>query len=216
LTNAIYFKAEWERKFYRETTREAPFQVTAQRKVNVPTMHVMANFPYLDGGTFGMLELPYKDRDLSMLILLPKKVDGLAELEKSLTADKLAEWQAKMQGSQVLLSLPKFKMTSEFQLAEQLKAMGMTLAFSPTEADFSGMHIGSEPLFIAAVVHKTFVDVNEEGTEAAGATAVEMRAGSAPPRKEVEFNADHPFVFLVRDNRSGSILFLGRVVDPSK
>jgi hypothetical protein len=98
LTNAIYFKAEWERKFYREGTREAPFQVTAQRKVNVPTMHLMANFPYLDGGTFGMLELPYKERDLSMLILLPKKVDGLAELEKSLTADKLAEWQAKLQG----------------------------------------------------------------------------------------------------------------------
>jgi len=215
LTNAIYFKAEWERKFQREATRDAPFQVTAQRKVNVPTMHTMATFPYLDGGTFDMLELPYKNGDLSMLILLPKKLDGLADLEKSLTADKLAEWQQKLRASKVQLSLPKFKMTSEFELAEQLKSMGMTLAFSPGQADFSGMN-GSEPLFISAVVHKTFVDVNEEGTEAAGATAVVMYAGSAPPRKEVEFRADHPFVFLVRDNRSGSILFLGRVFDPSK
>jgi RNA polymerase sigma factor (sigma-70 family) len=216
LTNAIYFKAEWETKFYRAATREGPFQVTSQRKVNVPTMNAMATFPYLDGGTFDMLELPYKERDLSMLILLPKKVDGLAEFEKSLTADKLGEWHSKLRASKVQLSLPKFKMTSEFELAEQLQAMGMTLAFDSRRADFSGMNGGSEPLSISAVVHKTFVDVNEEGTEAAGATAVVMGFTGAPPRKEVEFRADHPFVFLVRDNRSGSILFLGRVVDPSK
>jgi serpin B len=216
LTNAIYFKAEWDRKFYHEATRDAPFQVSAQRKVNVPTMHMLASFPYLDGGTFDMLELPYKNGDLSMQILLPKKLDGLANLEKSLTADKLAEWQQKLRASQVLLSLPKFKMTSQFELADPLQAMGMTLAFQPTQADFSGMNGGSEPLFISAIVHKTFVDVNEEGTEAAGATAVVMKAGSAPPRKEIEFRVDHPFVFLIRDNRSGSILFLGRVVDPSK
>jgi len=215
LTNAIYFKAEWDRKFFHEATSDAPFQVTAQRKVNVPTMHTMATYPHHDGGTFDMLELPYKNGDLSMLVLLPKKLDGLAELEKSLTADKLTEWQQKLRASKVQLSLPKFKMTSEFELHDQLQAMGMTLAFTG-QADFSGMSAGSEPLFISAIVHKTFVDVNEEGTEAAGATAVVMKAGSAPPRNEVEFRADHPFVFLIRDNRSGSVLFLGRVVDPSK
>jgi len=215
LTNAVYFKSEWETKFYRAETREAPFQVTPQRKVKVPTMHRMATFPYVDGGTFDMLELPYKNRDLSMLVLLPRKVDGLAELEKSLTADKLAEWHSKLRASKILLSLPKFKMTNEFELADQLKAMGMTLAFS-RQADFSGMNGGSEPFSISQVLHKTFVDVNEEGTEAAGATAIVMGETGPPPRKDVEFHADHPFVFLVRDNHSGSILFLGRVVDPTK
>jgi serpin B len=216
LTNAIYFKAEWQTKFYRDATREAPFQVTVQRKVNVPTMHAMATFPYFDSDTFSMLELPYKGRDLSMLILLPKRVDGLAEFEKSLNVDKLDEWQSKVRPSKVQLSLPKFQMTSEFELAEQLKAMGMTLAFDPRQADFSGMNGLSNSLFIAAVVHKTFVDVNEEGTEAAGATAVLMHDRGGPPKEDVRFHADHPFVFLVRDNHSGSILFLGRVVDPSK
>jgi serpin B len=214
LTNAIYFKAEWETKFPREGTREQPFQLTAERKVKVPTMARTAKFPYLDGDTFQVVELPYAGKDLSMLVLLPKKADGLPELEKALTAQKLAEWHGKLREAEVLVYLPKFKMTGAFELKEVLKAMGMERAFDRNRADFSGMN-GGHDLFIQNVIHQAFVDVNEEGTEAAGATAVVMGLGGPPPRP-VPFRADHPFVFLVRDNRSGSVLFLGRVADPTK
>jgi serpin B len=215
LTNAIYFKAEWETKFDRNSTRAQPFQLTAERKVKVPTMAGTAKFPYLDGDTFQLVELPYAGRDLSMLVLLPKKVDGLADLEKDLTAEKLAEWHGKLREAEVLVSLPKFKLTGAFELKKALKAMGMERAFDSQRADFSGMSGSSDGLSIQDVIHKAFVDVNEEGTEAAGATAVVMRLGGPPPRP-VPFRADHPFVFLVRDNRSGSVLFVGRIADPTK
>jgi serpin B len=215
LTNAIYFKAEWENKFARQLTRERPFQLTADQKVQVPLMEQMATFPHLDGDTFQLVEMPYVGKDLSMLVLLPKKIEGLPELEKALTPEKLAEWHGKLRPVQVVLFLPKFKVTGAFEMKEVLTSMGMEQAFDPQRADFSGMNGGRDSLFIQNVIHKAFVDVNEEGTEAAGATAVVLGT-SGPPPKPVTFRADHPFVFLVRDNRSGSILFVGRVVDPTK
>jgi serpin B len=215
LTNAIYFKAEWEKKFIREVTRKAPFQVSAKQKVQAPLMAQRGQFAYLDGGTFQMLALPYAGKELSMLLLLPKKVDGLAALEKALTAENLDKWHKKLKATEVEVFLPKFKVTGAFELKKVLKAMGMESPFSPMAADFSGMNGGSDPLFISEVVHQTFVDVNEEGTEAAGATAAVVAMGGIPP-KAVAFRADHPFVFLVRDNRSGSVLFVGRVADPTK
>jgi serpin B len=214
LTNAVYFKAEWETKFDRGSTAERPFQLTAERRVKVPTMFQAARTGYLDSDTFQLVELPYAGKDLSMLVLLPKKVDGLAEVEKTLTADKLTEWQGKLRETRLSVFLPKFKVTSDFELAKVLKAMGMKQAFDEQKADFTGMYKGSERLYIQEVVHKTFTDVNEEGTEAAGATAVILGPGAPAP--DVNFHADHPFVFLVRENRSGSVLFVGRVVDPTK
>jgi serpin B len=214
LTNAIYFKAEWDAKFLKQATRIGLFQVSATQKVKVPLMAQRTHFPYLDGGTFQMLDLPYTGGGLSMLILLPKKVDGLPGLEKALTADKLRAWHKKLAETQVELVLPKFKVTGAFQLKEVLKGMGLESPFSKA-ADFSGMNGGKDPLFFSEVVHQTFVDVNEEGTEAAGATAAVIGLGGVPV-KGVTFRADHPFVFLVRDNRSGSILFVGRVADPTK
>jgi serpin B len=215
LTNAVYFKAEWDSKFAREVTHEQPFQVAADKKVKVPLMAQTGTFSYLEGDALQLVELPYAGKDLSMLVLLPKKADGLPELEKALTAEKLTEWQGKMREAMVTLLLPKFKVTGTFELKKVLQGMGMERAFDAGRADFSGMNGGSEPLFVSDVVHQTFVDVNEEGTEAAGATAVVLKPG-APLPKSATFRADHPFVFLVRDNRSGSVLFLGRVADPTE
>jgi serpin B len=136
-------------------------------------------------------------------------------VESSLTTDALGKWTGGLERKKAKVTLPKFKMTSEFRLADVLKSMGMGDAFDVKKADFSGMAT-AEPLFISEVIHKAYVDVNEEGTEAAAATAVAMLAGSAPPKPEepVVFTADHPFVFLIRHNESGTVLFLGRVTNP--
>jgi len=214
LTNAIYFKGKWARPFKKSQTRDDSFFVAADKKAIVPMMNDKADFKYLDQPEFQALELPYKGKDLSMVVLLPRKVGDLARFDEHLTAAKLADWLPRMQTREVVVTLPKFKMTAEFQLQDILARMGMPSAFDPNKADFSGMD-GKKDLFVSAVIHKAFVDVNEEGTEAAAGTAVEIAAaadggGHAP----ATFRADHPFVFGIRDNRNGSILFLGRVVNP--
>jgi serpin B len=213
LTNAIYFKGTWTDEFKKQATQEAPFK-TAGRQVMVPLMHQTDDFKYAAIDDLQILELPYgKDRALSMIVLLPAKPDGLPQVEKKLARDNLQAWLAGLRSRQVSVFLPRFKTTSQFQLKEVLESMGMTLAFSG-QADFSGIST-QEQLFISAVIHKAFVDVNEEGTEAAAATGVVLAPTSAPVREEpVVFRADHPFVFLIRDNRSGGILFLGRLTNP--
>jgi serpin B len=213
LTNAIYFKGDWAAQFKKEQTKDEPFLVTADKKVQTPLMHRTGKYKYLDGGTFQALELPYKGDDLSMVVLLPKKVDGLAEMEKTLSAARLGEWLGKLRKQEVVVTLPKFKMTREFQLNRVLAAMGMPSAFDKDRADLTGMNGTGPKLFISVVVHKAFVDVNEEGTEAAAATGVGISLTSAPV-PTAAFRADHPFVFLIRDNHSGSVLFLGRVANP--
>jgi serpin B len=174
-------------------------------------MHSTGFFKYFDEGNFQALELPYVGNQLSMVVLLPKKVDGLAEFEQSLTAQNLTTWLPQLQQREVEVALPKFKVTAEFTLNEVLAKMGMPLAFS-TAADFSGMS-EEKALDLSAVIHKAYVDVNEEGTEAAAATGIVMRATALGPPPAV-FRADHPFVFLIQDNSSGSILFLGRLTQP--
>lgn len=210
LTNAIYFKGDWARKFKEENTGDAPFYVTKKQTQEVPMMYQKGRFNYVEEDGVLILELPYKGEDLSMVVLLPK-VDGLAELEESLTAKQLEEWLGRLHRCEVAVYLPKFKMTSEFSLAKILAGMGMGDAFSLPPADFSGM-TGEKDLFISHVLHKAFVEVNEEGTEAAAATAVPMTLGS--PMPVPVFRADHPFVFIIRDNRTGGILFMGRVMNP--
>jgi len=211
LTNAVYFKGDWARKFKEESTGDAPFHVSKKQTQEVPMMYQKGRFNYVEEEDVLILELPYKGEDLSMVVLLPKKVDGLAELEESLTAKQLEEWLGRLQGREVAVYLPKFKMTTgPLELKGILKHMGMPDAFS-LKANFSGMN-GNLDLFISAVLHKAFVEVNEEGTEAAAATAVVVE------REDSElvpvFCADHPFVFVIRDNRTGSILFMGRVMNP--
>jgi serpin B len=210
LVNAIYFKAAWQKPFEAEATKEAVFH-SGGKEVTVPLMHQTEEFNYYEDDGFQAVELPYEGGELSLVALLPRQKDGLGKLEQSLTAAKLDACLGKLSPWPVEVFLPRFKTNARLALARQLAAMGMPLAFSPA-ADFSGIST-TQKLTISEVIHQTFVDVNEGGTEAAAATAVILRAVSAP--KPVAFRADHPFLFLLRDRRTGSILFLGRVTHPS-
>ncbi len=212
LTNAIYFKGNWASRFDVKQTRDEPFTLLDGKKVNVPMMHQAAKFKYVGDKSVQTLELPYVDDELSMIVLLPRKGDGLPALERSLTKNNLAKWLSGLREQEVEVALPRFKSTWACELQNELKSMGMTDAFSLPAADFSGM-TGEQDLLIDKVIHKAFVDVNEEGTEAAAATAVVAKLKSVPVTPAV-FRADHPFMFLIRDNRSGSILFLGRLMSP--
>jgi len=212
LTNAIYFKGNWASQFEKKRTRPAPFTLIGGDKIDVPMMNKTEKFGYMETEDFQGLELPYVDNELSMIIFLPKANDGLADFEKTLSTENLLQWLGRLRKRKVIVSIPKFRMTSQFSLASVLKSMGMTDAFMPNMADFSGMN-GKRDLFISAVIHKAYVDVNEEGTEAAAATGITIGATSIGPRQPV-FRADHPFLFLIRDNQTGSILFLGRVMNP--
>jgi serpin B len=215
LTNAIYFKGTWTSPFIKKATKDAPFFMAPGREVVVPLMVSREPRKYLEADGMKLLELPYgKGKGLSMLVFLPDAKDGLGDLELRLSQEQVDKWIAGLRMRQVEVFLPRFRIETQFQLGKLLQAMGMVLAFDPASADFSGMSTDDE-LAITEVVHKAFVDVNEEGTEAAAATGVAVGARSAaPPSEPAVFRADHPFAFLIRDNRSGSILFLGRLVNP--
>ncbi len=208
LTNAIYFKGTWKYQFDAAKSAEAPFTVGPGKQVEVPMMRQKGQFRIGGAGGVQLLELPYEGGDLSMVVLLPREVDGLNELEASLTAERIDRWLETMREREVMVFLPRFELTAEFELAEVLAAMGMTDAFG-SAADFSGID-GTRTLFISNVVHKAFVSVDEQGTEAAAATGVVMKRTAMPPT----FRADHPFVFVIRHNQTGSLLFVGRVVNP--
>src|SRR5512140_444237 len=209
LANAIYFKGKWQDQFDPKLTRDAPFHVTPARDVTVHMMQRTADDLML-GFAAGvhLLELPYRGRDISMLIVLPDSND-LAEIEQRLTPQLLDEWRHDLRTTEAMVFLPRFTMTSEFSLNGVLADLGMPDAFTD-RADFSGMD-GRRDLLIQAALHKAFVNVNEEGTEAAAATGISVGVTSMPP----SFRADHPFLFLIMDNVTGSILFMGRVEDPS-
>jgi serpin B len=214
LTNAIYFLGNWEFPFNEKNTQSAPFNVSAQQTVEVPTMYQEGDFNYSENEEMQLIELPYKKgkatAGLSMLILLPKQMDGLASVERRLGTYLPQKKTLK----KVAVSLPKFKVDSAFQLQEPLKKLGMTDAFDREHADFSGIN-GKKDLAITAVVHKAFVEIDEKGTEASAATAVVISSRGLS-EKPIDFRVDHPFIFLIRDNQSGTILFLGRVINPTE
>jgi len=212
LTNAIYFKGDWASQFKERSTRDEPFTMLDGKQVHVPIMNQTTEFRYMETDSFQALEMPYVGEELSIVVFLPRKTDGLPAFEQSLSADNLTTWLSRLRKRKVLVGFPRFKMTSSFELADVLKAMGMATAFTGA-ADFSGM-TGGKDLHISNVIHKAFVEVNEEGTEAAAATAVVMRLTAALPEPTPSFRADHPFLFLIRDNKTHSILFLGRVLNP--
>ncbi len=226
LTNAIYFKGDWEKAFNKEHTKDEDFHLSAAQAIKTPLMNMTKSFNYFDGSTFQALEIPYKNKELSMILLLPKEVEGLPAFEQSLNPAKVQQSLDQLRPAPVVIvTVPKFKMEAKFELGDTLIAMGMKEAFDQKMADFSGiasrktMQIDGN-LYISAVIHKAYVDVDEEGTEAAAATAVVTHAASGhgphpPPPPPIVFRADHPFMFLIRDNRSGSILFIGRVTSPS-
>jgi serpin B len=208
LTNAIYFKGTWAQPFKAEWTKDEDFETAPGAKVKVPVMSVAGRFRYHAGKDFELVELPYQGERLSMVVLLPKERCGLAAVEKTLTADALREGIAKLRNHDGRLSLPKFKTNSRFKLRDPLKELGMPLAFSA--ADFSGINPGGG-LSIQQVIHGGDIEVDERGTEAAAATAVIMGRSAAP---EFAFRADHPFLYLLMDRTTGTLLFVGRLTTP--
>jgi serpin B len=217
LTNAIYFKGTWQYTFDKKNTKDAPFTRADNTKADVPLMHQTATLNYGTmhvGGRSGVgvqvLELPYTGNELSMLVYLPERADGANRLAGRLTADHIAA--PKLTKREVKVWLPRFKAETEYSLKPALMDLGMKAAF--TTADFYGMHTSDEYLFISHVLHKAFVEVNEEGTEAAAATAVVMKRASADVEPDPVFRADRPFVFVIRDNRTGVALFMGRYDGP--
>ena len=215
LLNAIYFKGTWEGQFDKKRTHQANFKVSPEKTVKVPMMYQKAPFRMLTKKGFQMVSMPYKGGESSMVVLLPQAADGLATLEKQVTADALTGWLKQLDARwavKTMLFLPKFTLKTEYDLVPACKALGMSDAFSMDKADFSGMGWKKGALCIAQIKHKAVIEVNEEGAEAAAATAVEMATKSE--RRYPTFRADHPFMFLIRDNQTGSILFIGRVVDP--
>lgn len=211
LTNAIYFHGLWAERFKKQETRDGPFWLTRTQSVSTPLMRLAGKkLGYRKASGYALLELPYQGGRTSMVLLLPDARDGLAKVETVPWGKELFELMRETKLDEVVL--PRFKLTARYELAKVLETLGMKTAFG-AEADFSGIAGKKEPLQISKVIHKAFVDVNEEGTEAAAATAVVMRAGG-PPAAAPRFVADHPFLFFIREKATGTILFVGRIVDP--
>jgi serpin B len=213
LTNAIYFNAAWQYPFNKEATTDGTFHLLNGGEVSVPMMHQTESFAYTEGSDYQAVELPYDGSELSMLILLPQS-GQFASFEGSLDAGKVDEIIKSLGTTKVALTMPKFEFSSDFSLKKVLSEMGMPLAFTGN-ADFSGMD-GKRDLQISDVIHKAFISVDEAGTEAAAATAVIMRLTSAPvPEQIITMTIDRPFIFLIRDIQTGTILFIGNVMNPS-
>lgn len=218
ITNAIYFRGTWVREFDRNKTEEADFRAGDGQIVSVPMMQRTdenAIFGYMETEGFQALSLPYESgggREISMLVILPKG-ESLSGVEQALDRQMYDGIRAGLGERQVKVYLPRFAMETKYFLPRVLSSMGMTRAFTPG-ADFSGMD-GTGGLFIANIIHQAFVETNEEGTEAAAATAVILQKTALPAGDGVPvFRADHPFLFIIHDQETGNILFMGRVSNP--
>jgi len=217
LVNAIYFKGNWDEQFEKTRTSRQPFHLDSLRDINTEMMGRTGNLPAMQDADLQAVEMSYIGNDLSVVVLLPKTVDGLSNLEAKFDATRLQAWLGKLREQRVDVTFPKFKMDSQFDLADVLASMGMPDAFSRWTANFSGITT-DETIFISHVIHKAYVDVNEEGTEAAAATGVGMTMCCciSSPVTSMVFRADHPFIFLLRQKSSGAILFMGRVTAPKR
>jgi serpin B len=216
ITNAIYFKGTWDKQFNPDNTFDGDFEISPGNTVTVPMMSLTGEdtlFNYTETDDFQMIELPYTGNDISMIIILPKDDKSLSSIEESINNENLTLWKKSFYGTEVDIYLPKFKMEIEYRLNENLINMGMPNAFTEN-ADFSGIN-GIKELFIHSVIHKAFIEINEEGTEAAAATGIVVGITSIEPQRIV-FNADHPFIFYIQQKEADNILFMGRVSEPSE
>jgi serpin B len=211
LVNAIYFNAAWANQFDEKDTREASFDLLDGSEIKVSMMNQEAHFGYFRDEDYQVIELPYQGWELSMVILLPDE-EHFEAFEAGLDENWLEGALTNLQHTNLDLSMPKFTYESEFMLSQALRQLGMTNAFDERQADFSGMD-GSRELYLKEVLHKAFVAVDEEGTEAAAATAVVVGVTSMPP-PPVKVEVDRPFIYLIRDMETNTILFLGRVLNP--
>jgi serpin B len=209
LTNAIYFKGTWITQFDKEDTRLQDFKLGGNRTVEVEMMYLPdEEFNYYWSEDLQVLEMPYEGDQVSMLVLLPEE-GKMEELEESLTPENLNLWRSSLREQEIDIYIPKFELETKYFLTQNLAEMGMPTAFS-MDADLSGMD-GTTDLMITDVIHQAFVRVDEEGTEAAAATAVIVALKGMPN----QFRADHPFIFIIQDTETGSVLFMGKVTDPT-
>lgn len=215
VTNAVYFLGDWAAPFNASNTSPQPFHLAGGGTVTTPLMFRKSRFRYFETPELQAIDLPYKDERLAMSVFLPRARDGLAGLESGLTDAALRDWLVRLDGAEpreVRLHLPKLKIEQNYDLVPPLRALGLTVAFDPNKADFRG--IAEADLFISQVVHKSFLKIDERGTEAAAATGIEVQVTSAPIAEPPLFRADHPFFFVIRDKASEAILFLGRISAP--
>jgi serpin B len=224
LVNAVYFKGKWRSPFDEQNTEPLDFFRTMEEKVEVPTMFKHGRFGFHHADGVKTLRMSYEGGDLAIVLLLPDEIDGITDLEQRLGSNAIRDW-TKFTARQVSVWLPRFTFTADLRLNGVLALMGMPSAFDPATADFSGVS-GVKPtdpnrdegLFIQHVIHRAYVELNEEGTEAAATTAVTKvkSAETFEPTPPAEFRADHPFLFLIQHEETGAILFMGRVADPSQ
>jgi serpin B len=226
LVNAVFFKGSWALPFGEGNSHDARFHLEGGATVKARLMFQIKHVRYFEDRDLQAVELPYVGEDLLMVLALPRRENGLPDLEARLTAQSIDRWVDRMGREEVKLHVPRFKISwGTANISKALIAMGMAAAFDRVRADFSGINgrrsPDAEALFISSVFHQAFVEVDEEGTEAAAATAVVMDAVMSPrfrppPPPIPVFRADHPFLFAIRHRSSGAILFLGRVSDPSR
>ncbi len=213
LTNAVYFKGQWAALFNQDDTTVAPF-FTEDGKIDIAMMTLRETCRYGVADDMAILEKTYRGGRIAMMILLPENEPGsMADLERLLSADKVKEWSRHLRKQEVEIYLPRFKLETDLPLDALLASMGMSKVFQPDQADLSGITTGKERLWLGYASHRAFVTVDEQGTEAAAVTGV---GGMGAPPKIPVFRADHPFVFLICDTRTGAILFLGRLMKPEK
>ncbi|MGA9771786.1 MAG: serpin family protein [Blastocatellia bacterium] len=214
LINAIYFKGAWTKEFDKARTKEDDFTTAAGARKRLPMMSASGNYGYYENDDFQAVSLPYGAGRTSMYVFLPKAA-GLAAFHKKLTTANWESWMKEFKDQEGDLSLPRFKVEYEITLNDALKALGMDVAFDGTRANFRGMIQSTQNVYISQVKHKTFAEVNEEGTEAAAVTSTEMRATSVMrPRQRFQMVVDHPFFCAIRDNTTGTVLFMGSITDP--
>ncbi|XP_021919211.1 leukocyte elastase inhibitor-like isoform X4 [Zootermopsis nevadensis] len=213
LVNAVYFKGLWEKQFSADKTKPDKFHLNSRENKEIPMMHKTANFGYLESEELraAILEMPYQDRNISMFIILPHDIDGISELEKKLATADLSTVLKNIPTREVRVSIPKFKLEETISFNDILKQLGMTSMFSAKEADFSGIS-GTRELFVSSVMQKTFIEVNEGGSEAAAATGMVFMKCSLNFLQPPNFIADHPFVFVLAE--ANAVLFVGRFSNP--
>ena len=212
ITNAIYFNGTWVYPFEKERTRDSEFKINSDQTIQTPMMYLPpTTLNYTETEQLEILKLPYHGDTLSMFILLPKDIDGIYSLEESFTLNNFSEWKKEISERHMAVFLPKFTFETDYDLKKSLQNIGIKTAFDKHNADF-GKITQIEDLYIAFAIHKAFVDVNEAGTKAAGVTGIGV---SAAVSVQPTFNADHPFIFIIQDNKTGNILFMGRMMNPS-
>jgi serpin B len=216
ILNAIYFKAPWQHVFSRKNTRDQPFNVNRSQRVQVPMMQNQERFRVVARSGYRAIQLPYSVTALNMIVVLPNEIDGVQQVGARINPTEFSQLNGSLRSAaprSVDLALPRFKITTKTDLMKLFQQMGMRLPFGAL-ADFSGMTGSRTPLKIDAIEHAAVIEVTEEGTEAAGATAVVLGPGAGAPQKPEVFRVDRPFLFYVVDDASGVVLFQGRVIDP--